>query len=501
MNTTLALNKLTSKTQRKSPFISIKIHYRVALFFLLGLQLLIEFIEFLNSNNEATKWAALAGLGQSIMLYLPIFFYRPSYGWFHPLIFLPLYTFAFNLPLFIPRLFTLLTEGPESIVYVPVTSIALSGWGQESLIKLNGYASLVTIISLGAYYLGFFLLPALKTPKLRLKKIKYPGIKTLITVLFSLLVFAIFLQLNGGLAGHLVANWLGGRHANLAGKYYWAFLINFGLVGCLIWLGMDASVFKKPLFWSCALTAMFTRFLYSGSRSAVLYFLMIGVIIWMLRRGRFSATKVIAIILVAILGIGILGTFRTAVRDTGVADISTLTDIQAGITKAVGNDEEAGELTGGRNGGPLPILAYVPKREGYLYGSTYLAALTLFIPRSIWPDKPGLCGSRAARTFYFDNADWGIPCSSIGEAYWNFGIPGVCIVFFLYGYFHKWLAQSFRKYSGEVSVLTLYTIALFYIRPDTTVIMKSIQLLIQMVILLYLWGAIPLFSRRRLKRN
>jgi oligosaccharide repeat unit polymerase len=147
------------------------------------------------------------------------------------------------------------------------------------------------------------------------------------------------------------------------------------------------------------------------------------------------------------------------------------------------------------------MLAYVPKREGYLYGATYLAALTLFIPRSIWPDKPGLCGSLAARTFYFDNADWGIPCDSIGEAYWNFGIPGVCVVFFLYGYFHKWLAQSFRKYSGEVSVLVLYTIALFYIRPDTTVIMKTIQLLIQMVILLYLWGALPLFSRRRFKRN
>ncbi|TVQ45907.1 MAG: O-antigen polysaccharide polymerase Wzy [Gloeocapsa sp. DLM2.Bin57] len=497
MNPTIDLKTLLKPRPKASPFVPIKLYYRIGLVILLGLQLLIEFIEFLNSPNEATSWAALAALGQSIMLYLPIFFYRKSYGWFHPLVFIPLYTFAFNLPTFIPKVITLLVEGSGSLNYVPITSVALRGWGQESLINLNAFASLVTIISLGAYYLGFFLLPAPKTPKLRLRPIKYPGIKTLVAVLFSLLVFAIFLQLHGGLGGHLIANWLGGRHANLAGKYYWAFFINFGLVGCLIWLGMDSTAFIKPLFWGCAITAMMTRFLYSGSRGSVIFFLMIGVMIWMMRKGRFSFTKVIVIILVAILGVGILGTFRNVVRDTGVADVTTLTDLQGGITKAIGNDEEAGELTGGRNGGPLPMLAYVPKREGYLYGSTYLAAVTLFIPRSIWPDKPGLCGSRASRTFYFENANWGIPCGSIGEAYWNFGIPGVCVAFFLYGYFHKWLANSFRKYSGEVGMIVLYAIALFYIRPDTTVIMKAVQLLIQAVILLYLWGGIAVFSRRR----
>lgn len=484
------------KLKKPSPFIPIKLQYRIFLMILIGMQLVIELIEFINSHDEATSWAALAGLGQSIMLYLPIFFYRSSYGWFHPLIFLPLYTFAFNLPLFVPKVFNLFWEGPASLVFVPVTSVALSDWGQESLIWLNAYASLVTIISIGAYYLGFFLLPALKTPEISLKPIKHPGVKTLVVVIFSVLVFLIFLDRHGGLTGHLIENWLGGRHSNLAGQYYWAFLINFSIVASLIWLAVDPNVFIKPLFWSCAITAMMTRFLFSGSRSAIIYFMMIGVMIWMMRKGRFSMIKVISIILVAILAIGLLGTFRNVVRDTGVADLSTLTDIQGGIVQAIGTDEEAGELTGGRNGGPLPILAYVPEREEYLYGSTYLAALTLPIPRNLWPEKPGLCGGRAAKTFYFEHADWGIPCGSIGEAYWNFGLPGVCVAFFLYGYFHKCLAQAFRKYANQATALVLYTIILFYIRPDTTVIMKLLQLLIQGIILLYFWGGIPLFSRR-----
>ncbi|ELR96304.1 O-antigen polymerase [Gloeocapsa sp. PCC 73106] len=489
-------NQLIRKIQKISPFVPIKPHYRILLIILISLQLLIEFMEFINSNSESTTWASLAGLGQSVMLYLPIFFYRSSYGWFHPLIFLPLYTFAFNLPLFIPKVFQLFWEGPGSLVFVPVTNAALSDWGKESMIRLNTYASLITIISIGAYYLGFFLLPSLKTPQLKLKQIKNAGIKTVLAVTFSVLVFLVFVDGHGGLTGHLVANWLGGRHANFAGQYYWAFLINFGIVACLIWLAIDPNVFTKPLFWSCAISAMLTRFLFSGSRSAIIYFMMIGVMTWMIRKGRFSLIKVVGIILVAIIGVGLLGTFRNVVRDTGVANFSTLTDIQGGLVQAIGSDEEAGELTGGRNGGPLPILAYVPKREGYLYGSTYLAALTLPIPRSIWPEKPGLCGGRAAQTFYFEQADWAIPCGSIGEAYWNFGLPGVCVVFFLYGYFHKWLAQSFRKYAGYASTIVLYTIILFYVRPDTTSVMKLLQLVIQTMILLYLWGGLPLFWRR-----
>lgn len=485
--------------KKASPFVPIKREYRYILIALIILQLLIELIEFLNSESEATSWAALGALTQSILLYLPVFFYRRSYGWFHPLVFIPLYTFAFSLPTFVPKVITLLWEGPSAILYEPTTNVALGNWGRESLTWLNAKAAYVTIVSLIAYYLGFFLFPPLKIPRLRLKPISYPGLKTAIAVGFSLAIFIIFLERYGGLTGHLVANWQGGRHSNLAGQYYWAFLVNFSLVACLIWLGIDPNVFQKPLFWSCTLTSMLMRFLFTGSRSGIFFMLMIGVMIWMLRKGRFSLTKVISLMLVVIIGIGVLGTFRNVVRDEGVADLSTLTDIQAGIVQALGNSEEAGELTGARNGGPLPMLAYVPEREEYLRGSTYLAALTIPIPRAIWPEKPGLCGGRAAKTFYYENADWGIPCGSIGESYWNFGLPGVIVAFLLYGYFHKCLAQSFRSYQGKSTALVLYALILFYIRPDSTALIKLMQLLVQATILLYLWGGISLFSRRRVK--
>lgn len=495
------VNKINQlpRTKQKSPFVPIKIQYQWLLWGLISLQLLIELIEFLNSDTDASQAASLGVLIQSILFYLPVFFYRPSFGWFHPLIFIPLYTYAFSLPTFLPKVFTLIWEGPSALIYEPTTSVALRNWGQEGLTWINAKAAYLSILAIIAYYLGFFLLPAVSTPKLKLKPIRNPGIKTCLTVLFSLIVFTIFLQSYGGLTGHLLANWQGGRHSNLAGQYYWIFLVNFSLVACLIWLSIDTKVFQNPVFWGCMVTSMIMRFLLTGSRSGIFFILMIGIMIWMLRKGRFSMTKVIGIMLVVILGVGILGTFRNVVKDTGEADFSTLTDLQTGIIEALGNSEEAGELTGARNGGPLPMLAYVPEKEEYLYGSTYLAALTIAIPRAIWPEKPGLCGGRAAKTFYYKNADWGIPCGSIGESYWNFGLVGVFTAFFIYGYFHKWLAQSFRKYATYPTALVLYAIVLFYIRPDSTAVIKLMQLVVQASFLLFLWGGLPLFSRRRHK--
>ena len=76
--------------------------------------------------------------------------------------------------------------------------------------------------------------------------------------------------------------------------------------------------------------------------------------------------------------------------------------------------------------GALTLIDYNQKVYA---GSTYLAIVTLPIPRQLWPDKPGLAD------FMFDISTSGRPYSTegriityIGESYLNFRYLGVCLI-------------------------------------------------------------------------
>jgi hypothetical protein len=82
--------------------------------------------------------------------------------------------------------------------------------------------------------------------------------------------------------------------------------------------------------------------------------------------------------------------------------------------------------------GALTMIDYY----GKVYkGSTYLAIVTLPIPRGLWPDKPGLAD------FLHDISTAGRPYDKegriityIGESYLNFRYPGVVIISFSLGF-------------------------------------------------------------------
>jgi hypothetical protein len=68
-------------------------------------------------------------------------------------------------------------------------------------------------------------------------------------------------------------------------------------------------------------------------------------------------------------------------------------------------------------------------------GSTYLALVTLPIPRGLWPDKPGLADflrdiSTAERSYDKE----GRIITYIGESYLNFRYWGVCLIPFALGF-------------------------------------------------------------------
>ena len=91
----------------------------------------------------------------------------------------------------------------------------------------------------------------------------------------------------------------------------------------------------------------------------------------------------------------------------------------------------------------------------YYYGKTYLALVTLPIPRNWWPNKPGLADylkDISVPTRPMD--EMGMIITFLGESYINFGYPGIVFVPALLAYF---LGRAyFRAYrSNYFSVIRL----------------------------------------------
>jgi hypothetical protein len=78
-----------------------------------------------------------------------------------------------------------------------------------------------------------------------------------------------------------------------------------------------------------------------------------------------------------------------------------------------------------------------------------MSALLFFVPRVFWQDKPRSAGAYSTaiigdRGFGVEGRyeDASAPPGAVAEAYWNFGVPGVLVVFLIFGAFLKRLASQ-----------------------------------------------------------
>jgi hypothetical protein len=235
-----------------------------------------------------------------------------------------------------------------------------------------------------------------------------------------------------------------------------------GLYACLLWLSADARAYRHPMFWGCGTVSLMITFLGTGGRGAVIYPMVLALMVWMLSRRRLIVTGPVLLIPLALFLLSVLGTFRNSTR-TGVLDWDALfaSPVEA-ITSAAGGEVLSRATTGS---GVIPILAYVPDQVDYLYGSSYLAIVTAPIPRKLWPNKPGLGGGQVGVTFF--GREGGVPPGPVGEAYWNFSVPGVVLVFFLFGLFHRWLAALLVANPQHPWVRVFYVVGLFSAHPTS----------------------------------
>lgn len=463
-------------TKSTSPFIAMNSGHRmliagviVFVVLLLGIHIILN-----HQPMPALGWVYLALQLNLLLLLVPIIRYKSSYGWLHPLIFNIFITLLFHL-----RRFAMYLGGIE---WHP----ALPSLSDNSLTFLVAYELLLNAAGLVFYYLGFFCSPKFAIPRIQFLQPRNLVKKILLAIMFSVIGFAVFMQSRGGISAHILS-WGKGRTAAFAGQYYWQMPIQFGLIACLIWLAMGHKVYQKPLFWVCTATMLIIQFLTTGGRGSVVYALIYMLLVFMIREQKIAVTKILIALMLGVVLMGILGDFRqtTWKGEIGLSNtVSEKSPIESAFEQGLSEISDRSW----NSFGALPILARVPSDVDFLYGSSYLALVTLPIPRAFWAEKPGLIGGRVTSTFF--GGSYGIPPGAIGENYWNFGIPGVLGAFFIFGSFHKWLAEAFRRYAHQPAAGVLYALIIYNAAPTSASILSCLFLILPALMLLRVMGAI-----------
>jgi hypothetical protein len=417
---------------------------------------------------------------------MPILYYRPGYGWLHPLIFPTVYGLVKSLALRPDQLldpFLFPRPSSDEIVHV-----ALIGWDQESLAWAALKGQLIAMTALTTYYLGFFFGPQLRMPHLGFLEPRNLAPKALSVVACSVMLFLVFMQFRGGLTAHM-ASWGQGRFEALEGYGIIIALIRCGTVASLAWFALDRTASRNPLFWITVLYSVPVNFFTGGSRSAVITAVSMFLLIWIIRNRKIPHGRIVTLGIASLVLIGMLGQLRRSTFQ-GEADFTVVTEFKP--EAAV--DASQREIEEGRPDGYLPIIARVPDEVDFLYGKSYVGTLLFFVPRALWPDKPRGAGAMNGKINFGSRG--GVPTGPVGEAYWNFYIPGVVVGYFLYGLFHQWLARAFVQSALAPAFWVLYIITLFHFAPESTSMVAWFQQGILAMAILYWMGTLS-FSKRR----
>ncbi len=399
----------------------------------------------------------------------PLIWFRPSWGWLHPLVF--------------PAVFGLVGSFRTFPVYAYGLRFhdALPEMTRTRLNELVVEHLLLECLGLTCMYLGYAFAKRLWVPGFRTQMTANLPRRALGLVAFGVVAFLAYMQLRGGWRAHFMD--IGqGRHT-LRGEFYLVLLATApGYVATVIWVAYDDKALRRPLFWVVAAIGLAVTFITTGSRGSVVIPLLTWLVIEGMRRqtirlGRIALLFLVALYLVAVLGAIRRGTWRREVSSDPAGEMSFAEAGQVAVEELIARS--------GRRHGGIAILGRVPERVDLLYGSTYLAVVTLPIPRSLWEGKPGLVGGRVGRTYFRSRG--GVPPGGVGEAYWNFHIFGVIVVYFLFGVYRRGVASFAQKNWNEpLSYLLLPMLLLGSKEPATNALSVLLQRLGSVLLVLVL---------------
>lgn len=257
----------------------------------------------------------------------------------------------------------------------------------------------------------------------------------------------------------------GGRSEGLAGTYYVVAVASMGVPACLLWLSGREDAGRDWRFWACSAGALISSYLAGGSRAAIVMALLAGVIVVMLRRRRLLVKHALVAVVVGMGAVAGLGGIGDAMRGGGLVEARrTGPEVSEFLVIWDAAKEASRRATVGS--GALAVYGAVPEEVGRLGGETYLAAAVSPVPSALWEQKPGLASGRVGREMF--GADSGKPPGSVAEAYWNWGVVGIGIVHFLFGWFHRFLVSTVKRNYGVYWIMAAYAGTLVYFIQPTS---------------------------------
>ena len=422
------------------------------------------------SQPDLIWWRSAAEAMSAVLLFAPVLFFRSRIGWVHPLALIPLFGAAKQFvkdpsSLASPfRLAAALGSG--------VSNPLLPGYPENELAVAELRLIMFTVFGLLCYYTGYLAtsrnavirLPSLPQGRIDPRVVR---LTASVVVLSALAPVAYYLYVTGGVAEHLLNYWAGGRgsaSAELRGRVgIVSVALDTGMIAMLLWYSLDRTVATRVIYIGAFALLAALSFLITGSRSGMAIYAQQLVLLYMLYERKLPKVRIVLMAVVVLLLLGRLGEFRRSITYGGQIDwnLLTRTDINSDIDVALAEIDGRESMQGG-----LPVALRVPMEVDYLYGKSYIGNLFFWIPRSFWPDKPR-GGGYYNTQLLLGGGQYAIPIPPVAEAYWNFGIAGLSILFLLYGCFHRALANSFAR-GGQLSSTWLpYLVAILFITPGS----------------------------------
>ena len=319
---------------------------------------------------------------------------------------------------------------------------------------INGY-----VLSSGDIFIGYF-------QKRRARTINQKKLKAAILVLTALsMVF--FLLYSNSLGGLITAlHTIGGLRVSKKflgkGVYYIPMAI-LAIASVFLTFGLKNN--KKVWFTVTVLYAILATFMTSFRYNTAI--LLIGVlVIQHLRRPFKFRIKYLVMGFLVFLLIGPLPfAFRGKYGQKKFSSLSEQVKYAFSYTSAFQMSMVYDVLMHGDS--IIAVMAITSKMGDagqYQYGYYSFRSLAGLIPRVVWPDRPD-SGATLFNNYFWPGKieDTGAPAvSSVGEAYWEGGIAGVGIVFFMLGSFFKSL-ERYRVIAGtNLWVAVAYALLLWF---------------------------------------
>jgi hypothetical protein len=136
------------------------------------------------------------------------------------------------------------------------------------------------------------------------------------------------------------------------------------------------------------------------------------------------------------------------------------------------------------------VMFYIPERNDYLLGESYLALLAAPIPKWIWPEKDAIFRWRDSAIVGTLHGIPG-PTQIHGVMYANFGWIGAAVGMFLWGLFQRGLYDWLLEARTDGNRALLYASMLLYLAPSNLALAMALQYVLPIWVILKFAGRPP----------